>query len=172
MPRTFVVVNLVCLEVKLRPVALGLRLEPADRAVWGSALWNARATILRFFESNLWATEMECLLEIVRATLRGRRECLLTHPDVPQSIQQSIFVHPNTTFFYSRFRIATELSIDYAVTPFFFLLSSRSNLATKNKPLFRLLLVFWILSGPCHSKQLVAFCRSHPSSTIDTQRPY
>jgi hypothetical protein len=35
---------------------------------------------------------MECLLEIVRATLWGRCESLLTHQDVPQFIQQSIFV--------------------------------------------------------------------------------
>ena len=99
MPRSSVAVNLLCLKVKLRPVALGYRLENSDRAVWGPALLNVRATILRSFKSNLWTTEMECLLEIVRATLWGRCESFLTHQAVPQFIQQSIFVLPNTTFF-------------------------------------------------------------------------
>jgi hypothetical protein len=48
-----VVVNLVCLKVKLRSVALGYRLENSDRAVWGSALLNVRATILRFQKQSL-----------------------------------------------------------------------------------------------------------------------
>jgi hypothetical protein len=105
-----VVVNLVCLKVKLRPVALGYRLENSDRAVWGSALWNVRATILRFFKSNRWTTEMECLLERVTATLWGWCESLLTHPDVPQFIQQSIFV----------------LCLSFGTQPFLFAISHRA----------------------------------------------
>jgi hypothetical protein len=56
---------------------------------------------------------MECLLEIVRATLWGRCESLLTHQDVPQFIQQSIFV----------------LRLSFGTQPFLFTISHRATTA-------------------------------------------